>query len=312
MDGFSAGRVLVVFGAALLLALVAAIVLVVIRKGATSGARPDRSPGGGPVRQQEAAVGERGSAVTAGGPGFPDNVLPFEGERIIARYWANRRQEVVNFGGTLYLSSHRILFLPNRINANLGGKKWWCPRADVAGAGVVCRNGVDLFSGGLVRRLKVETGTGPAPLFVVPEPNLVAQDIRTWASSRDGGADRHAGSKGDDQPRPRDAELRRSSRRTVGGKPHVADSPASAWMSGCSAELAEVSDLVPAEVPSSGGCGVAPGGGGCAPSVGAGPVSAPPGRRPSRSAGSREKGVGRRVRSGTSALGDVLGRSAAP
>ncbi|GAB3280255.1 hypothetical protein GCM10027563_08950 [Parasphingorhabdus pacifica] len=114
---------------------------------------------------------------------FPKNVFPFEGEYILASYWANRTQNRwMNSGGTLYLSSHRILFSPNLINANLGGRKWWALREDVTGADIVRQNLADLFSGGLRKRLKIDLRDGPAQLFIVPEPALVAKDIRSWTS----------------------------------------------------------------------------------------------------------------------------------
>src|SRR5665647_1413536 len=88
--------------------------------------------------------------------GPPPELLPDE------RWWsyaaANRAQGKRAVGGRLHVTTQRLLFLPNVIDARLGGKPWSCALAEV---GNVCVEPgrfalTELFSGGLRDRLRID------------------------------------------------------------------------------------------------------------------------------------------------------------
>ncbi|MFF0544723.1 hypothetical protein ACWEVD_12350 [Nocardia thailandica] len=92
-------------------------------------------------------------------------------EKVVWRQLANRTQGKRAVGGRLYLTSRRLLFTPNRLDAATGGRRWEVPLEQVRGLGRENPDG-GLFSGGLRTRLRVDTDTG-AELFVVGEVDEV-------------------------------------------------------------------------------------------------------------------------------------------
>ncbi len=92
------------------------------------------------------------------------------GEVVLWARFANRTQGGYRaVGGKLFLTNQRLLFLPNRVDAALGGHAWEAELADVRGVGrqPARRRPTMLFSGGLRDRLRVVLNQGPVELFVV-------------------------------------------------------------------------------------------------------------------------------------------------
>ncbi|GAB3280271.1 hypothetical protein [Parasphingorhabdus pacifica] len=119
---------------------------------------------------------------------FPEGILPFEGENVLARYPANRRQtwRAVGYAvgyaisGRLHVTSHRLLFLPHKLDTKIGGKKWWVLREDVANAEFAGIDPAKILSWGLRSRMKVDLSDGSSEIFVVNQPALVAQEVKSW------------------------------------------------------------------------------------------------------------------------------------
>ena len=90
------------------------------------------------------------------------------GEVVQDAWLANHTQHAQRaVGGRLFLTSHRLLFEPNSIDAALAGQPWAAPLGSIDRAGVT---GIDLsqfFGGGLRRRLVVAFTDGSEALFVV-------------------------------------------------------------------------------------------------------------------------------------------------
>lgn len=97
----------------------------------------------------------------------PKNPL-LPGEVIHDSWSANRTQHAQRaVGGRLFLTTHRLVFEPNTVDAALAGRPWAAALEDIDHAGVT---GIDLsqfFGGGLRRRLMVVFEDGTDALFVV-------------------------------------------------------------------------------------------------------------------------------------------------
>ncbi|WP_154663641.1 hypothetical protein [Saccharomonospora iraqiensis] len=121
---------------------------------------------------------------------FPDDVAPVEGEQTLARYPANRRQSANRaVGGTLWLTSHRMLFLPIAFDARLGGRRWSTTRGTIADVEIVGTKWLEVFSGGLRKRLKVKLRDGGVEIFVVGQLwvpgqlHQIAREVKSWNAS---------------------------------------------------------------------------------------------------------------------------------
>ena len=91
-----------------------------------------------------------------------------EGESVVVAKAANRFQGSRAVGGKLTVTDRRLVFLPNPVDARLGGKEWTLERNEVASVGVEPRGAKKgLFGGGLRQRLRVRTSTGGEELFVI-------------------------------------------------------------------------------------------------------------------------------------------------
>ena len=84
---------------------------------------------------------------------------------------ANRQQGGRAVGGQLTLTSSRLIFTANRMDAALAGDDWSVPREavnDSTVSQITLAGGP--FTGGLRRRLRVELPGGIHELFVVRDP----------------------------------------------------------------------------------------------------------------------------------------------
>jgi hypothetical protein len=118
-------------------------------------------------------------------PALADN------EQWVAHLAANRSQGKRAVGGGLHVTTERLLFCPNAIDARLGGKPWSCTRAEVAGVGVQrpSYSPLELFSGGLVDRLRFDLNDGRRELFVVSRPGAVAATLRELLQASESGGE---------------------------------------------------------------------------------------------------------------------------
>lgn len=57
-------------------------------------------------------------------------------ENFVVSYPANRIQGRRAVGGGLHLTTRRMLFCPNAIDARFGGQRWECAHTDITGVGV--------------------------------------------------------------------------------------------------------------------------------------------------------------------------------
>jgi len=101
----------------------------------------------------------------------PPPVL-LDGESWVSHHAANRTQGKRAVGGGLHYTTHRLLFTPNVIDARLGGKPWSCSLHDVQALGIEPRSFslLELFSGGLAERMRLELRDGTRELFVIRKP----------------------------------------------------------------------------------------------------------------------------------------------
>jgi hypothetical protein len=101
-------------------------------------------------------------------------------ERWLANHAANRTQGKRAVGGGLHFTNYRVLFTPNVLDVALGGKAWACAREDVTAIGVQPARFAftEMFSGGLVERLRLDLRDGRFELFVVSAPAEVARSLQ--------------------------------------------------------------------------------------------------------------------------------------
>ncbi|MFE7718398.1 hypothetical protein ACFU44_05085 [Nocardia rhizosphaerihabitans] len=98
-------------------------------------------------------------------------------EKVVWQQLANRTQGGRAVGGRLYLTEARLVFVPNRLDALTGGKRWEVPLSRVRALGRQSPDG-GLFSGGLRTRLHVDTDSG-TELFVVGKLDEVIEILET-------------------------------------------------------------------------------------------------------------------------------------
>ena len=108
-----------------------------------------------------------------------------EGEEPLASWGVNRTQSAKRaVGGKLWVTTHRVVFLPHRLDAATGGQKWMAHRSEVAEVGRQAA-GSDTLGGGLRARLQLTLTGGDRQLFVVNKLDQVVTDLR--AALRRGG-----------------------------------------------------------------------------------------------------------------------------
>jgi len=103
-----------------------------------------------------------------------------DGESIAIEFAANRTQGWRAVGGKVWLTSSRVLFVPNAVDTSTGGKGFECGRGAVSGVDVAPATlaGVP-FSGGLRRRLRLRLLDGSEELFVVDGADALCARIVT-------------------------------------------------------------------------------------------------------------------------------------
>jgi hypothetical protein len=101
------------------------------------------------------------------------------GEVVVWAKAANRSQGGRAVGGRLHLTSHRLVFAPNRVDALTGGHAWAARLADVVAVGSAENSLRKPFSGAMRRRLRVDLRTGPPEFFVVNQVDEVIQRLRS-------------------------------------------------------------------------------------------------------------------------------------
>jgi hypothetical protein len=119
------------------------------------------------------AGGARSAVVTDNrlGGGLLASIDASPGEQVRMSWRANRTQHSRRaVGGKLMVTTHRMVFLPHRLDAITGGQVWCAALAECQAAGVEPkggdRYGGDRYGGGLRDRLRIDTDSGPQ-LFVV-------------------------------------------------------------------------------------------------------------------------------------------------
>jgi len=78
-------------------------------------------------------------------------------------------------GGHLVLTSHSLIFQPNRVDAVTGAGPWRLPLTAVRSVGVQPVTWSHLFAGGLRRRLRLDLADGGVALLLV---NRLEQRVR--------------------------------------------------------------------------------------------------------------------------------------
>jgi hypothetical protein len=113
------------------------------------------------------------------GGGWLSSEPLLDGERPLASWNVNRTQTATRaVGGKLFVTTHRVVFLPHRLDAATGGLPWTTPRTSVVG---VSRQepGGDTLGGGLRARLRLTLADGQEQLFVVNRLDQVVLDLTT-------------------------------------------------------------------------------------------------------------------------------------
>jgi len=100
-----------------------------------------------------------------------------DGEEPLATWVVNRTQSSKRaVGGKLWVTTHRLVFLPHRLDAATGGQGWVAPRSEVVEVGRQEAGG-DSFGGGLRARLQITLASGDRQLFVVNNLDRVVADL---------------------------------------------------------------------------------------------------------------------------------------
>jgi len=114
----------------------------------------------------------------------------FDGEHWVAHHAANRTQGKRAVGGGLHVTNRRVLFSPNAIDSRLGGRSWSCALTDILAIGVEPRRFslLELFSGGLAERMRLELRDGTRELFVIRKPAERIDELRALLDAAGPGA----------------------------------------------------------------------------------------------------------------------------
>lgn len=116
----------------------------------------------------------------------PPPVL-LDDEHWVAHHAANRTQGKRAVGGALHVTTHRLLFSPNVIDARFGGKAWSCLLGDIHALGVEPRRWslLELFSGGLAERMRIDLRNDTRELFVIRKPAERIEELRAVLEASD-------------------------------------------------------------------------------------------------------------------------------
>lgn len=102
-----------------------------------------------------------------------------DGEEVILSYPSNHTQGKRAVGGKLFVTNHRIAFVPNRVDANMGGKATEMPLSKITLIGTDKPHFglTEIFSGAWRTRLASHGRNEVGDFFVVGNPNAVAGEI---------------------------------------------------------------------------------------------------------------------------------------
>lgn len=115
-------------------------------------------------------------------PQFPLSVTPLVEERVLARWMAGRTQSSLRLvGGHLYLTTRRLLFVPNAIERSLVGNAWQGDLTTVVDAGKQKRDLSQLLGGSIRDRLWVEFDDLAIERFRVKHLDEVLAQVRAAA-----------------------------------------------------------------------------------------------------------------------------------
>jgi hypothetical protein len=97
------------------------------------------------------------------------------GESLITSFRANRTQGKRAVGGSLHLTSQRVVFRPHIFDRATGGETWEAPLNTVIDVAVAPKGGGSAFDGSLRDRLAVSTQSETS-LFVVNKlPDVIGR-----------------------------------------------------------------------------------------------------------------------------------------
>jgi len=99
--------------------------------------------------------------------------------------WKRRANHVSSrvraVGGRLTVEGEDLVFRPHGLDRALAGKDLTVPLREITGFRTVGIAPLELFAGGLRRRLAIETAGGATHLFVVSRPEAAADELRALA-----------------------------------------------------------------------------------------------------------------------------------
>lgn len=101
-----------------------------------------------------------------------------KGERLVWSVAANHDQADRAVGGKLFVTSQRLVFTANRIEARMRGIDWETPLETVSDCAVADRELKKALAGGMRRRLRLVLTDGSEELFVVKDAEEAAKEIR--------------------------------------------------------------------------------------------------------------------------------------
>jgi hypothetical protein len=121
----------------------------------------------------------RPQMVAAGIDGFHEaankyDFTPRRDEYVVGRFFANHTQGDRAYGGRLYITNERLLFVPVKASRANGGVSREIMLKQINSSGVASRRW-NLGDGSLRRRLKVETFSEQPDYFVVWRPRKLAE-----------------------------------------------------------------------------------------------------------------------------------------
>ena len=110
-----------------------------------------------------------------------NEVQLFDGEKIIFSCPSNHTQGKRAVGGKLFVTNQRIAFIPNRLDANMGGMALEVPVSEITSIGTDKPHFTitEIFSGAWRTRLAIHSSDRAPQYFVVNDPAVIASKIKT-------------------------------------------------------------------------------------------------------------------------------------
>ena len=100
------------------------------------------------------------------GGGIFEKVKKMENEYVTDEALANHVEHKIARGGKIYLTNKRLIFIPHKLDSNLGANILILPLEEIDNVGYTGVRFTQIFSGGLRRRLSV-THACKEHLFVI-------------------------------------------------------------------------------------------------------------------------------------------------